>query len=195
MTTDHHDRPKRRPFKFALPLAMRALLFATISAASLPCFAEDAVTAQRYGDTLRDPRQPMNLYQMFDSGEELKVMRHIDNSILIICWMPASDGTFGRYQISGLDGYCTRDQVVKFLNRFYEADHRKETQMDIPNIVLAGNNWGAGHDLKPALKAVSAKKAIAVYYVGGWAFSKISLIPEPDSRKRLIVRSYQEASK
>ncbi len=195
MTTDPHDRPKRKPFNFASPHAMRALLFAIISAASLPCFAEDAAPAQRYGDTLRDPRQPMSLYQMFDSGEEPKVMRQINNSILIICWMPASDGTFGRYQISGLDGYCTRDQVVKFLNRFYEADHRKETQMDTPNIVLAGNNWGAGLDLKPTLKALSAKKAIAVYYVGGWAFSKVSLIPEPDSRKRLIVRSYQEASK
>jgi hypothetical protein len=174
---------------------MRALLFAAIIAGSLPSFAEDAAPAQRFGDTLSDPRQPMSLYQMFDSGEEPKVIRHITNSILIICWMPAPDGTFGRFQISGLDGYHTKEQVKKFLNRFYDADHQKETQMDTPNIVLAGNNWGAGLELKETLKALSAKKAIAVYYVGGWAFSKALLIPEPDSRRKLIARTYQEVSK
>jgi hypothetical protein len=174
---------------------MRALLFATIIAGSLPSFADDAAPAQRFGDTLSDPRQPMSLYQMFDSGEVPKAIRHINNSILIICWMPAPDGTFGRFQISGLDGYHTKEQVEKFLNRFYDADHQKETQMDTPNVVLAGNNWGAGLELKETLKALSAKKAIAVYYVGGWAFSKASLIPEPDSRKRLITRTYEEASK
>jgi hypothetical protein len=174
---------------------MRALLFATIIAASLPCFAGETSPAPHFGDTLNDPRQPMSLHLMFDSGEEPEATRNISNSILIICWMPAPDGVFGRYQIGGLDGYHTKDQVEKFLHRFYEADHQKETQMGTPNIVLAGNNWGAGLELKEDLKGLSAKKAVAVYYVGGWAFSKASLIPEPDSRKRLITRTYQEATK
>ena len=138
----------------------------------------------------------MSFYQMFDSGEDPKVMRLINNSILIICWLaPAPDGAFNKYQISGLDGYHTKEQVEKFLNRFYEADHKKETQMDTPNIILAGNNWGAGSDLKATLKSLSTKKALAVYFVGGWAFSKATLIPELESRKRLIERTYQEANK
>ena len=136
----------------------------------------------------------MILYQMLDSGEEPKVMRQISNSILIICWMPASDGSFGRYQIGGLEGYHTKEQVEKFLNRFYDADHQKETRMSTPNIILAGNNWGAGLELKETLKELSAKKAIAVYHVGGWAFSKVKLIQEPDPRRKLIARTYQEAS-
>jgi hypothetical protein len=174
---------------------MRALLFAAIITGRLLSFAEDAVPAQRFGDTLSDPRWPMCFYQMYDAGEEPKAIRQISNSILIICWMPAQDGTLGGFQISGLDGYHTREQVEKFLNQFYDADHQKETQMGTPNIILAGNNWGAGFELKETLKALSAKKSIAVYYVGGWPFSKASLIPEPAPRKRLIARTYEEASK
>ena len=144
---------------------------------------------------MSDPRQPMVFYQMFDSGEEPKVIRHISNSIMIVCWMPAFDGKFGSYQIGGLDGFHTKEQVEGFLSRFYEIDHQKETQMERPNIVFAGNNWGAGLEMKDTLKALSEKKSIAVYYVGGWAFSKVTLIPEPDARKRLITRAYQEATK
>ncbi|MCB1208788.1 MAG: hypothetical protein KDK97_05655 [Verrucomicrobiales bacterium] len=174
---------------------MKALLIATSLVVSLPAFAHEPSSAQRFGSVLNDPRQTVSLYQMFDGGEEPKTMRPINNSIMIICWMPSAEGVLGSYQISGLDGYHTKEQVKKFLARFYESDHQKETQLDRPNIVLAGNNWGAGLELKETLKALSAKKSIAVFYAGGWAFSRVSLIQEPDSRKCLIERSYKEANK
>jgi hypothetical protein len=174
---------------------MRALIITSLLALSPAASADDPPPVQRYGPILNDPRLPMSLYQMFDSGEEPKIIRPINNSVMIICWMPSPDGSFGRYQISGLDGYHTKEQVEKFLARFYEADHQQETQMDRPNILIAGNNWGAGLELKNLLKDISARKSIAVFYAGGWAFSKVALITEPASRKGLIERTYKEANK
>jgi len=131
---------------------------------------------------------------LFEDGVEPKPAKLISNSIIIISWMPAPDGTFGKYQIGGLGGYHSKEQVERFLAKFYEADHQKETQSDRPNIVLAGNNWDAGFELKDTLFKLSGDKALDVYYVGGWAFLKVDLITEPEARRLLIEKTYKEAN-
>ncbi len=173
---------------------MKELLVAMLFASAHVAPADEPVISQQGGSTLHDPRQPVTFHTMFEAGEEPKSTRTISNSIMIICWMPAPDGTFGRYQISGIDGYHTKEQVERFLIRFYDANHQTETKSDDPNIILAGNNWGAGHELRDALKSISGSKSIGVFYVGGWAFTKVSLIPEPELRKKLIERSFAEAN-
>lgn len=156
--------------------------------------AEDITPSDRFSGTLTDPRKPLSFYTMFEDGVEPKTTKLISNSIIIISWMPAPDGTSGRYQIGGLDGYHSKLQVERFLAKFYEADHQKETKTDRPNIVLAGNNWGAGHELKDTLRKLSSDKTLGVYYVGGWAFSKVDLITEAEARKKLIEKTYKEAN-
>ena len=157
-------------------------------------FAEDITPNDRFSGPLTDPRKPFSFYTMFEDGVEPKTPKIISNSIIIISWMPAPDGSFGRYQIGGLEGYHSKEQVVRFLAKFYETDHQKETKNDRPNIVLAGNGWGAGHELKDTLRKLSSDKTLGVYYVGGWAFSKVDLIAESEARKKLIEKAFKEAN-
>ena len=157
-------------------------------------FAEDITANDRFSRTLMDPRKQLSFYTMFEDGVEPKTAKFINNSIIIISWMPAPDGTFGRYEIGGLGGYHSKEEVERFLVKFYEADHQKETKTDRPNILLAGNNWGAGHELKDTLRKLSSAKNLGVYYVGGWAFSKVDLITESEARKKLMEKVYKEAN-
>ena len=136
----------------------------------------------------------MAFYTMFEDGIEPKTTKYISNSIIIISWMPAPDGKFGTYQIGGLEGYHSKEQVERFLTKFYEADNQKETKTERPNIILAGNNWGAGHELKDTLRKLSNDKTLSVYYVGGWAFSKVDLITESEASKKLIEKAFKKAN-
>lgn len=173
---------------------MKALPIFIFLLVSLPLWSQAPPASELQISTLNDPRQVGAFYTLFEDGKEPKTEIAINHSILIICWMAAPDGSFGKYQIGGLDGYHTKQQVERFLARFYEMDHLKETKTAPPNIILAGNNWGVGLELKDTLRDISAKKSLSVYYIGGWAFSKVSLIPEPDLRKELIIRAFKEAN-
>jgi hypothetical protein len=147
-----------------------------------------------------DPRQTVSFYPWIEDGKAIEDVRSISTSILLICWHPAPDksagpdGTYLRYQISGLDGYHTKEQVERFLTAFYDLDHRSEVGSKVPNVIVAGNNWGAGLELGSKLKELSKAKSFAVFYAGGWAFSRALLISEPEARLKLIQEAYKKAN-
>lgn len=142
--------------------------------------------------TLTDPRK--RLSNSTEDGVEPKSLKLMSNAIIIIRWMPAPDGTSGGYQIGGLDGYHSREQVERFLTKFYEADHQKETKTDRPNIVMTGNNWGAGVEMLDALRKLSSDKTLGIEYIPPWPFSKADLIAESEARKKLIEKAFKEAN-
>jgi hypothetical protein len=157
-------------------------------------FAGEITPNDQLSRTLTDPRKAPAFFTMFEDGVAPKTTKLISNSIIIISWMPAPDGRVGIYQIGGLEGYHSKEQVERFLAKFYAADHQKETKKDRPNIVLAGNNWAAGMELADTLGKLSKDKSLGVYYIGGWAFSKVDLLTESEARKKLIEKCYKEAN-
>ena len=95
-----------------------------------PAHAEDVAKMIPFSLEFHDPRQTVSFYPWIENGEERSKFSLISNSILLICWSPAPNGAFERYQISGLDGYHTKEQ--RFLTAFYELDQRKGVGMTSP---------------------------------------------------------------
>jgi hypothetical protein len=163
--------------------------------------AEDAPKKLELSLEFRDPRQTPDFHVWIEDGKLRPPGRSISASILIICWSPApnrspeSRSPFEQYQISGLDGYHTKEQIERFLTAFYDLDHQNsEIGSKVPNVILAGNNWGAGLELQPKLQKLSKAESFAVFYAGGWAFSKALLIAEPEARLKLIQAAYKKAN-
>lgn len=167
------------------------------------CFAEEAgethealeVEFNLLGD-FRDPRQLVILHEWIDKGsvKNRPVSGPINHSILIICWMPDPTGGFDTYQISGIEGYHSREKVETFLRKFYELEQPKNAGWSPVNLVLAGNNWGAGQSLHEVLKTLSEKFEFKVFYSGGWAFEKAILVREPQYRLSMVQKAFTQAS-
>ena len=140
----------------------------------------------------QDPRQTVSVYEWIRDGETDQQIRQLNHSILIICWMSASNDKFASYQISGIDGFHSRERIESFLDAFYALDQPKEMAAERLNIIVAGNNWGAGIALKEKLKALSKKHKFSVFSAGGWAFREARLIEEPGTRLAMIREAFQK---
>ena len=137
--------------------------------------------------TYSDPRAA-HLYLGIQKGEDVKDHSWIKNSLLIVSWAPAPDGKFFVYQISGIDGYHSRERVEAFLQSFYKLPADK--QGDVVNVIVAGNNWGAGQELKECLKPLSKAHSFDVYFANQSAFTQVRLEPEPTERLERIRRAF-----
>lgn len=137
-----------------------------------------------------DPR-PSYLHLKIEKGEEVEA-RGPTNSLLIICWAPAPDGKFWVYQISGIDGYHSRERVDSFLKHFYEISPDKPGAAE--NIIIAGNNWGAGLELKEFLKPLSKVHSFDVYFAGSRAFKEVRFQREPADRLERIRKAFADSA-
>lgn len=142
-----------------------------------------------FGD-FNDPRQTISIYEWIRDGKPEQRIRLLNNSILIICWVPDSNGKFESYQISGIEGFHSRERIELFLDAFYALDQPKEVGVERLNVIVAGNNWGAGIALKEKLKALSREHKFSVFYAGGWAFREARLIEEPEARQAMIREAF-----
>jgi len=178
----------------------RPLAFILVALFLLPLRAEEVEKrVEPWGD-FQDPRQVVSLYEWIVDGSEPDRFRPINDSILIICWTPAPeelpDGRFVAYQISGVAGYHSREHVERFLDELYAVEYPPEAgvgNVTRLNVILAGNNWGAGMQLKEKLKELSREHSLSVFYAGGWAFRKAVLIEEPEARRECIRRAHERA--
>lgn len=155
-----------RPARFRLTL-LRLLLLAA-ACATPPALAQNYST-----DDLPDPRRSREWIRGGQDPDEAGF------PLLIIHWEPAPDGSYGGYQISGLEGYHSQARVEAFLTAFYSS--YKKPGPDVPSLVLCGNNWGSGAMLKPALAALSARLGLSIWRAGGY-FTRVHLIEEPEAR-------------
>jgi len=48
--------------------------------------------------------------------------------------------------------------------------------------------------LKPKLQELGKAHSFSLFYIGGWAFTKVSLMPEPEARLKLIQQAYKTAN-
>jgi hypothetical protein len=151
--------------------------------------ADEKSPPSPFGD-FNDPRQTISIYEWIRDGKPEQRIRQLNNSILIICWMPDSNGKFESYQISGIDGFHSRERIELFLHAFYALDQPKEVGTERLNVIVAGNNWGAGIALKEKLMALSKEHKFSVFYAGGWAFRKARLIEEPEARQAMIREAF-----
>ena len=184
---------------------MKTILISTILSLLFACpeaICNDQQYAQGYGD-FHDPRQLIEFYENTRNGEEIDRVRHISKSILIIHWMTPprefsdfkeGNTDFDNYQISGIEGYHRLTTVERFVEEFYKLDPAKISHSKRLNIIVAGNNWGAGKQLIDLLKPISKKHSISVYFAGGWTFQKAKLIKEPPARLELIRKAFKLAN-
>ncbi len=63
------------------------------------------------------------------------------------------------------------------------------------NVIVASNNWGAGHHLQTKLKKLSKDYKFSVFYAGGWGFQNAVLIDEPKARLKMIQDAFKTAAK
>ncbi|MDB4265216.1 hypothetical protein N9891_00545 [bacterium] len=140
----------------------------------------------------RDPRQFGYCYEWISDGEEKNAndLRSLSHSILIVCWSPSPEGEFRSYQISGIDGYHSAETVESFLRALYAKEVPK-TAYGRLNVIVSGNNWGAGKELGPCLKDLSKAHKFSVFYIGGWAFTKARLQEEPADRLKYIRSAFE----
>lgn len=141
-----------------------------------------------------DPRQTDSFFEWIEYGREIQKIRQISQSILIICWMPNPHGKFNTYQISGIEGYFPRERIEAFLESFYAREQPKEADDRPLNVIVAGNNWGAGRELKEKLQKLSKENKFTVFLAGGWAFQKAVLIKEPVPRLKMIREAFEQTT-
>ncbi|MDF1849964.1 MAG: hypothetical protein P1U85_03955 [Verrucomicrobiales bacterium] len=166
---------------------MRVLLLFLLGFTSLPLAAQDQLT-------LRDPRGQFDFYEWITDGKENKKLRPINNSLLILCRTPGPDGTAETFEINGVPGQHNLEHTSRLLQEFYQMDFNEEvTKYGLPlNIVLVGNNWGAGLTLKPALISLSEKHSFSVFYRSHF-FHKTELLKEPEARRKLLLKAHERA--
>lgn len=136
--------------------------------------------------TYADPRAA-HLYLGIQKGEDVKDHSWIKNSLLIVSWAPAPSGEWMVYQISGIDGYHSRERVEAFLKRFYELPPDKSG--DTVNVIVTGNNWGAGSELQETLRPLSKAHSFDVYFANQ-SFNQVRLEPEPAERLEEIRKAF-----
>jgi len=180
-------------FTFARKMKLRLLTLGLAILLTANGISDEKSQPKIWGD-FHDPRQTISLYEWIDDGVDVEETRSISNSILIICWMPDKDGKYETYQISGIEGKHSRSHVEKFLKEFYKLELPKEAGRGPLNVMIAGNNWGAGMGLKETLVKLSKKHSFSVFYAGGWTFQKAVLTSEPAGRLKLIKEAHKLAT-
>jgi hypothetical protein len=136
--------------------------------------ADEKSPPSPFGD-FNDPRQTISIYEWIRDGKPEQRIRQLNNSILIICWMPDSNGKFESYQISGIDGFHSRERIELFLHAFYALDQPKEVGTERLNVIVAGNNWG-GQALRSKRSSwLSAKNtSLACFMRAGGRFARLA---------------------
>ena len=86
--------------------------------------------------------------------------------------------------------------VLLFWGAFFETPKKTSEQQinQKVNIIIAGNNWGAGIQLLPKLKELSSRYSLSIFYAGGWAFKSVLLHPEPENRLKHIKEAFKKSS-
>lgn len=159
----------------------------------LSCITFSSILAEEnkppFLSDFHDPRGIVSFHEWIVDGKEKQKYSSVSNSLLIISWMPVPDRSKNGYQISGIDGYHSKETVVKFLQAFYSQGAPKGVHGMPVNILIAGNNWGSGKELKSPLE-ITRKNSISVFHAGGWGFQKAHLAPEPKGRLKLIKKAF-----
>ena len=97
-----------------------------------------------------DPRNNAELLEWIKDGEVSNYYDELNHSILIVAWDPNPERQRGVYQISGIDGYYSRDYIYAFLDALYLLKQPKtKNSMNLKplNIIVTGNNWGMEENL------------------------------------------------
>lgn len=164
-----------------------------------------------YSDSLtfKDPRPSATLFRYtslsFDNGVAPKNSPLVSQPILVINWYPPEDqnnpqlsepkftDSNGAWQISGLTGYFTQTEVESILKQVYNLYSRDEKLL-VPDLIVAGNNWGAGTQINPVIGELSKKYKFRSYHIGG-PFMKAILNPEPEVRIKLLKEAQSKIQK
>lgn len=129
-----------------------------------------------------DPRPP--IYRTFSLGE--KAQQTLSDSIVIIAWATPPRGTKKTgYQIWGDNRILSKDQLAPSLRSLCKT---AESWSYPPPLIVVGNQWGAGRELDPLMKALSKRHKIDTFYYGGsYGFDAVAFKEEEKSRKKRIV--------
>ena len=168
------------------------------------------LTADAQDDQLvfKDPRHCLpGLTLSFDKGRAPKDNTVLARSILVINWSPPSDrdnrqlsepkfegwedGGKGVWQISGLDGYFTQPEVEAILARvygLYSEVYGSDKKHLIPDLIVAGNNWGSGRQIEPLIQVLSGEHQFRCYHISE-IFTKATLNNEPKQRVELLKKA------
>jgi hypothetical protein len=147
--------------------------------------------------TLKDPRPSIPAFSIsFDNGVAPKNYTMVPNPILVINWHPPSDpknpqlaepkfsNTQEAWQISGLEGYFTQEEIEAILKQFYILYEPKKNIL-VPDLIVAGNNWASGRQIEPVIEELSKKYKFRSYHIAG-AFTKATLNAESIERISLL---------
>lgn len=156
-----------------------ALLLMLHPASSAEIAAYDAMV-------FRDPRAfvPRLIIQ---KGEQVEPKNSIQNAMLVIHWSPPPKGETECYQISGVEGFHSRERVERFIKDFHALPREGE---EVPPLLVAGNNWGAGSELISHLRDLSKTHGFDIYLWSDRAFTQASLLPEPADRLAKIRKAF-----
>lgn len=124
------------------------------------------------------------------SGIELETRQRATNSIIIIHWIRTSNGLSDTYQIGGIPGYHSKERVEAFLSAFYSRSTFPKAGPDVPNVVICGNEWGAGNEIRRILTGYSKTFGFSVFIVPNWGFKTAKLIDEPEPRRSTLQRAF-----
>jgi hypothetical protein len=136
------------------------------------------------GMIFRDPRS-FAPRMVIRKGERVDPVNTIQQALLVIHWFPTPDGGREEYQISGIDGYHSRERVERFLSAFYALPGN-----DAPPLIVAGNNWGAGSVLVSTMGKLSKTKGFDIYLWSDRNFKQAALAPEPADRLAMIRKAF-----
>ncbi len=139
----------------------------------------------------RDPR-PAGLFLHIQKGEDEASPTMTARSLLIICWMPSPEGKWNVYQISGVEGYHSRERVESFLKHYYQLPPFKGEETT--NVIVTGNNWGAGMELTACLKQLSKEHHFDVFRADRGYFKEARLEKEPADRQEQIRKAFEASA-
>lgn len=121
-----------------------------------------------------DPRIP--LYRTFSEGSEASLL--LSDCFIVIAWDKSLEYLTGKsgYQLWGDERMLSKDQLSASLQVLYEKTGQRS---DRPHLIVVGNQWGAGRELDPTMKALSKRFGIDIFYHGGtYAFGEVAFAVE-----------------
>jgi len=161
-------------------------------------FGQDSKVSEPDPMILKDPR--LDAYKVWPSeyfrdGSDLPLTRSMpySNAVLIIARMNIRDGTACDYQISGIDGRHSKERVESFLKAYYAPPEGDPKKGEASNVIILGDNWGAGGDLFELLKRLSKERAFSVYATMT-PFHQVQLMDEPKDRLAAIRHAFEASA-
>jgi len=140
----------------------------------------------------RAPRFPREVLWLRD-GELVREYPADNHPLLIISWMPSPTKKNHVYQISGIEGYYSRELLDLFLKKFYQLQAAGGAGAKSPGILVAGNNWASGVELGETLKPLTKKFQFEAAFLANYGFQKASLMKEPEGRLKMIKQAFKQA--